>query len=370
MPMGKAGEMRGFASVGHYIQGPGAIHALPRVVETLGKRAIMLIGPHFYDREIAFLKGLFRDSSAEVRFQKFQGNCTESELQGIKQTISQMPGGVQAAIGFGGGKSLDAVRVAAGQLGLPMVLIPTSPATNAATSGLSVVYDEQHMGKTVFLHRNPDYVIADTNYIIQAPARMLAAGIGDALATYFEARNNWQTNNINTVMPGYQPTICGKQVAKACLNTVLVYGERAYLAARHSLRTEEFEDIVEAINLLSGIGWENNGCSIAHDLAAAVSVVGDTEGMMHGECVAFCVLVQLILDKEQPAEFDRIYGFCQRLSLPVRLADLGILDDAQAKVKRIVRQAFADQGCMQVANYAVNQEKVYSAIMLLDALAK
>ncbi len=38
------------------------------------------------------------------------------------------------------------------------------------------------------LPRNPNMVIVDTQIVAGAPARLLAAGIGDALATWFEAR--------------------------------------------------------------------------------------------------------------------------------------------------------------------------------------
>ncbi len=38
------------------------------------------------------------------------------------------------------------------------------------------------------LPHNPNMVIVDTKVVAGAPARLLAAGIGDALATWFEAR--------------------------------------------------------------------------------------------------------------------------------------------------------------------------------------
>lgn len=124
------------------------------------------------------------------------------------------------------------MRIVAAQLDKAMLLIPTSVATNAATSGLSVMYDEVHRAKTVYLRRNPDCILVDTEFVIQGSPRMLAAGIGDSLATYFEARNNWLANNINTVMPGYRQTLCGKSIAEACVETLLKNGESAYCAVR------------------------------------------------------------------------------------------------------------------------------------------
>lgn len=61
MPVGKAGELRAFASVGRYLQGPGAIAWLPQMTQRLGKSAAMLMGTHFYNREIDRIRGLFTE---------------------------------------------------------------------------------------------------------------------------------------------------------------------------------------------------------------------------------------------------------------------------------------------------------------------
>lgn len=369
MPRGAAGEVRGFASAGHYIQGPGAIRELPDIAKRFGRSAMMLIDSFFYDREIGKFQELFFESGVTVHFQTFLGECSEEEIEKIRDTTENL-GGVKMLIGFGGGKTLDTARVAAFYLNLPMILVPTAVASNAATSGLSVIYDAQHRSKDVFLYRNPEYILADTNYIIAAPARMLAAGIGDSLATYFEARNNWRANNINTVMPGYRATLCGRYIAKACRDTLLEYGKWAYMAAEKHLRTEAFENVVEAVNLLSGIGWENNGCSITHGLAAVIPQIEDTKGYLHGECVALCVLIQLILDNENRDEFDRIYQFCKELHLPLCFGDIGITEQVEEKARFVAERACETQGIVRIADYEINPEKIYHAIMFLNALSQ
>ena len=76
MPRGTAGEVRGFASAGHYIQGPGAIRELPDVAKRFGRSAMMLIDSFFYDREIGKFQELFFESGVTVHFQKFLGECS------------------------------------------------------------------------------------------------------------------------------------------------------------------------------------------------------------------------------------------------------------------------------------------------------
>lgn len=370
MPVGKAGELRAFASVGRYLQGPGAIAWLPQMTQRLGKSAAMLMGTHFYNREIDRIRGLFTEVKMEVTLHKISGSCTALEVEALKRMIAELPSQPDVIIGLGGGKTLDTVRIVAAQLDKAMLLIPTSVATNAATSGLSVMYDEVHRAKTVYLRRNPDCILVDTEFVIQGSPRMLAAGIGDSLATYFEARNNWLANNINTVMPGYRQTLCGKSIAEACVETLLKNGESAYCAVQHGLRTEEFEDTVEAINLLSGLGWENNGCSITHALTPALAAAEQTHTLIHGECVAFCLLVQLLLDRETPEMFARVRSLCRTLHLPVNLYGLGITGgDREKAVRCIVEYAFALQDTLEVTNYPVTPEKLYNAIFYLDALS-
>lgn len=124
--------------------------------------------------------------------------------------------------------------------------------------------------------------------------------------------------------------------------------------------------------ILSGVGWENRGCSIAHGLVEALSTVEDTKGISHGEGVAFSLLVQLIMDREDRQMFDRIYRFCRTLELPVCLKDLGIVCDVKQKVKKIADTAFgsASKGTLNIRNYAADRETMYNAILYLDALTE
>ena len=310
---------------------------------------------------------MFKEADVALKLGLFNGECTQEEVDRVGTIIGNNLNQVGTVIGIGGGKVLDTVRLAAYRKKTALVLVPTSVATNAAASGLSVLYDRNHKEEASVFCRKADVVLVDTEDVISAPPRMLVAGIGDALSAYFEARNIWHTNNINSVMPGYLPTVCGRKMVKACLDTLLLHGRQAYLSAKSGLRTDAFEEVVEAIVLLSGVGWENNGCSVAHGLAAAMTCIPDTVNQMHGECVAFSVLVQLILDREKWTRFEQIYQFCHDLNLPVKLSDLGITQNVFEKVEYIARHALETQKILQIVNYELNIEKLKNAIFFLDA---
>lgn len=74
-------------------------------------------------------------------------------------------------------------------MNVPVAIAPTIASTDAPCSALSVIYtDAGEFDRYLLLPHNPNMVIVDTQIVAGAPARLLAAGIGDALATWFEAR--------------------------------------------------------------------------------------------------------------------------------------------------------------------------------------
>ena len=85
-------------------------------------------------------------------------------------------------------------------------------------------------------YKNPDYVVVDTSITIQAPPHLLVSGIGDALATYVEARASYANNNVNYVGGGgYRPTLLAMNLAKLSLDILLEKGRAAMSPARNCL---------------------------------------------------------------------------------------------------------------------------------------
>lgn len=78
----------------------------------------------------------------------------------------------------------DTAKALAHFMNVPVAIAPTIASTDAPCSALSVIYtDEGEFDSYLMLPRNPNMVIVDTQIVAGAPARLLAAGIGDALAT-------------------------------------------------------------------------------------------------------------------------------------------------------------------------------------------
>ncbi len=93
-------------------------------------------------------------------------------------------------VGIGGGKMLDIAKAVAFYAELPLCVCPTAASMDGPCSAISVLYHEDgSFDRYLMLEKNPDLVVVDTNVVAAAPLRMTVAGMGDALATYFEARS-------------------------------------------------------------------------------------------------------------------------------------------------------------------------------------
>ena len=191
-------------------------------------------------------------------------------------------------------------------------------------SAVSVIYsDDGVQVGPEFYPSNPALVVVDTRIVIHAPVRQLVAGMGDALATYYEARTCYE-NPAARSMVGARPTIAVLAIAKLCAETVLSDGLAAAAAVEARDINEAFERIVEANTLLSGMGFESGGLAAAHAVAAGLTVIPALHNdFFHGELVAIGILSHLILEGRE-AEAETVGTFLAKVGLPVHAGQLGL----------------------------------------------
>ena len=78
--------------------------------------------------------------------------------------------------------------------------------------------------------------------------------MGDALATYFEARACKRSDASNCV--GGRCTLAAMNLAQLCFDTLMENGVQAMTASREGICTKAVENVIEANTYLSGIGFE------------------------------------------------------------------------------------------------------------------
>ena len=354
--------LRRINAPGGYLQGPGALSSLTDVIQMMQKKDAYLIVD-------AFIENLYHDEivtgfmKAEMPYQLavFGGECSWQELH-LHQAAGEKN---DVIIGIGGGKTLDVAKAVASSLAKPVIIVPTSASSDAPCSQLAVIYTEQGtLERYLHLPHNPDWVIVDSTIIAKAPVRLLVAGIGDALSTYYEACA-CQASHLHQV----QGARIVYQMAKQCLETLLSQGIKAIEAVKDGICNDALEDVIEANIYLSGIGFESGGLAAAHAIHNGLTLLEETSVYLHGEKVAFGTLVQLALEQRSDEDILTLMTFCHQIGLPISLADIGLTEASDEHLLRAAKASCQDEA-MGHMPFAVRPEDVLSAIHRIDALAR
>ncbi len=352
---------------GKYVQESGALKRIAEYTAVLGKKALCITSESGLKRNQKTIDESFAGSEAVVLYDLFNGECCKSEIDRLITVCKEKQ--IEVLIGVGGGKIHDTAKAVGYYEDLPVVIVPTIASTDAPCSALSVIYTETGVFESyLFLKKNPDVVLVDIDVIAKAPSRLLVAGMGDALATYFEARACAASGASSCA--GGTTTMAAQALAKLCYETLIDEGYLAKLACDNNSATKALEKIVEANTLLSGIGFESGGLAGAHAVHNGMTVLPECHAMYHGEKVAFGTIVQLVLEDAPAEELDEVISFCAEVGLPVTLEALGVKEVTEAKIRTVAAATAVESESIHNMPFDVNADMVYAAIMVADALGK
>jgi glycerol dehydrogenase len=256
------------------------------------------------------------------RFATFGGECTLDEVDAHVDRFRDSA--VDVIVALGGGKCVDTGKAVAHRLGLPVVVVPTLASNDAPCSALSVMYRTDGTSTGVeFYPNSPALVLVDTGIIASAPERFLVSGMGDAMATWYEARVAIENPRGFSSIRG-RPTIAAAAIGEACARTLFDHGVGAAAAVAAGTVDRSLEDVVEANTLLSGLGFESGGLAAAHGVAQSCNAVAHVhDNYLHGEMVAFGLMTQLVME-EREVEARRVAEFFCSVGLPVHLGHLSL----------------------------------------------
>ena len=314
--------IRAIGFPGRYIQGPGAIQALPSLLAELGCKAPVIVSDDIVMAAVgATAREALQQAGLQAPFLRFPGECSASAIAALSAQAAKL--GVDAVIGLGGGKTIDTAKGIAKSLGMALIIVPTIASNDSPTSRLIVLYDDTHRVAGVeVMARNPDAVLVDTSIVARAPARFFAAGLGDALSKKFESEQCHLSGGNNFF--GTPSLPIARLLARQCYDTIIEYGEAALTRVTDTQTPDEtVERVVEATVLLSGVGFESGGLSLAHALTRGFTAHPAMAHMMHGELVAFGAIVQLVAEARPDQEIENHARFVDTLGLPICWADLG-----------------------------------------------
>ncbi len=348
-----------------YIQGREVLGELCKHIQNIGKLPFILVSASGKERVENIIVKSAEEYNTKLVFEVFGGECSRNEINRLVKVYKES--GCDMVVGIGGGKIHDTAKALAFYAESPVVIVPTIAGTDAPCSALSVIYtDDGAFEEYLFLPRNPNMVLVDTQIISCAPARLLVSGMGDALATYFEARACMQSDSPNFI-GGYH-TVTSMAIARLCYDTLLSDGVKALVSAQAKVCTKALENIVEANTYLSGIGFESCGIAAAHAIHNGLTAIHETHQCYHGEKVAFGTLTQLVLENASTEEFEEVINFCLEVGLPVTLGDLGIHEIKTNELMEVAKLACGPNDTMGNMPFSLTPEMVCDAIIATDKL--
>ncbi len=348
-----------------YVQGPGVLQHLGEQVKPLGDHALVTGGKTTFSVAREAVAASLEAQGIRATFEPFRGECCRTEIDRLKEMGTRA--GANVVIGVGGGKVIDTAKAVAHYMGVPVVVVPTIAATDAPCSALSVIYTEEGVFESyLVLPTNPNLVLVDTAVIARAPVRLLVSGMGDALATWFEADACRQASAKN--LPGGYSTATALSLARLCYEILLEYGVAAKLAAEKGVPTPALEKVVEANTLLSGLGFESSGLAAAHGIHDGLTVLPETHHAYHGEKVAFGTVAQLVMENRPKAEIKEVLAFCKAVGLPITLREIHVTEVTPKKIMQVATATCQPGGMVHNMPFPVTPEMVYNAVLGADAL--
>jgi glycerol dehydrogenase len=330
-----------------------------------GKRALIIAGKTALEvTGEDFLRSL-RNSGISYDVSEFDSYVTLENIEKYQKLADEKE--ADLIIGLGGGRVLDLSKAIGERQGIPVVAVPTIAATCAAWSALTITYDNN--GKFtggILLEKSPVIVLADLKILVGAPFRYLAAGIGDTLVKWYESLPSLSTGSVDI------GTKVGLLSAKLALDILYDRAYKAIESARCKEITDEFTEVVDSIIFLAGfVGSVNGGnhkAAIAHGVHNSLTGFSNTHGALHGEKVAFGLIVQFVLEGKSLEEINSLISFQGGLGLPVTLSDLGISEDILEYAQKIAEGINIENELLSKLPFEVSSSSLKRAIIKADEL--
>ncbi|MEO0967120.1 MAG: iron-containing alcohol dehydrogenase family protein [Cyanobacteria bacterium J06639_18] len=346
------------------MRGSGILADSSPIIKNLGNRPLLVTGKKSFSLAETHLQPIM--DAKELNFAKSQytPDCSEASLKTLHKAAKEHKANV--IVGVGGGKALDTAKLLAHQLNLPVVTIPTSAATCAAWTALSNVYsDDGAFIYDVGLARCPDLLILDYELIKTAPQRTLVAGIGDAIAKWYEA----------SVSSGHSEEtliIAAVQQARVLRDILLQKSSAALRSPGSDIWCQVVDATVLLAGVIGGIGGAQCRTVAAHAVHNGLTHVCG-RGSIHGEKVAYGILVQLRLEEMLQgnqlamAARQQLLKFYAEIGLPQKLADLDLGEITLTQLQNVAQITLNPNSDIHRLPFLVSLEQLMAAMVSTTA---
>jgi len=290
-------------------------------------------------------------------------DCCYEDLERIRIFI--LKNNCDSILAIGGGKVLDAGKLLADSLSIPVITIPLSASTCAGWTALSNIYSiNGQFIKDIELKSCPKILVLDHGFIKTAPKRTLASGIADALAKWYESSLTCSKVEDGLVQQAIQ-------ISRVLRDQLLIDGEKAYQS--QSIQNVAWCNVVEGCSLtaglIGGIGGEKCRTAAAHALHNAITQIYSTNKPLHGEIVGVGILLQLRLEETKNNNklanqtIKQLMFLMKKLNLPTTISELGIDVFENNNLQKIAEFTCRDKSEIHFLPFEINQQDIKETII-------
>ncbi len=352
-------------SLPSYTIGDRAYEKIDEICSAFGKTAVCIGGKTAISKVRDLIIG---STSVELLdFIWYGGEASYENVDKLKS--NELVKKADMLFAIGGGKALDTVKALAFMLDKPVFTFPTIASNCAGTTAVSIMYNDDGSFKEPFFFPSPaKHCFIYTPVIAQSPWKYIWAGMGDTYAKYFESEMSSRGEDL------VHYHALGVTTSQLCLYPLLKYGKKALDDFKKGVNSFEVEQVVLSVVVTTGIASilltaehiidYNTG--LAHAVFYALTSYPHIEQRhLHGEVVAFGVLILLLVDGNEQM-FGTMLDFNESVGLPTCLADIEMSTDDLDKLVPMVC-AMKD---IEHNPYEISEKMVYEAFIKLENIDK
>jgi len=299
----------------HVLAGHGVLDQVPDVCKDFGLAGTALIIAGEKTKKIAgnTVADQLVDRGFDVQF-AIVGEATKQNLE----TVVSIANEVKASfiLGIGGGSKIDLAKMAAKELNLEFISIPTSASHDGIASGRASLRNKN--GPVSVEAKVPLGVVADTAVILKAPYRLLASGCADVISNS-TALMDWE----------FARRLRNEEFSRSAY-ALASYTAQTLIENADLIRPNLEESVWIAIRpiIISGISMSVAGSSrptsgSEHMFSHALDLIAPGRALHGEQCGVGCIMMMYL----HGGDWMRIKNALAKIGAPTNASQLGVTSD-------------------------------------------
>ena len=316
---------------GRYLQNTHLLENCGEEILRLGTSPLIIGGKTAFELTKETIEKSVASACSKYEFIEHRGTCNEPRAKELAEYAHEK--GFDIIVGVGGGVLMDFAKLCGDFADLPVLNIPTSSATCASYTPLSVRYtpDGRTVGSKHYGYEVAG-VLVDTSIIVTQPNRLFLAGVFDALAKFVEIKQRFNEETTEYPLGLDWAYVMSKHSFNELVSKTEKYIE--------DVANDDISDTVEQViftsiattGVISGIARGSNQCALAHKFYEGTRAMffEESKQYLHGEIVGVGLLLQNFFNGETKNN-DFLLSMMKKYNMPCCLSDIGVTPSEQAK---------------------------------------